>query len=75
MPFKIGNLTHFVLPFICLHFALSDTGVLNSLDVLVYMYIFRVPKRCLFIILWAIYFTFLYDRTINRYTSIKIFLA
>ena len=33
------NLMHFVLAFVCLHFALSDTGTLNSLQY-IYIYIY-----------------------------------
>ena len=37
---QLGNLTHFVLTFVCLHFPLSDSGVLNSLEELCYIYIY-----------------------------------
>ena len=29
---QLGNLTHYVKAFVCLHFTLSDSGVLNSLE-------------------------------------------
>ena len=39
---RLGIIMHFVLAFICLHFMLSDTGVLNSLEELCIMLVAAV---------------------------------